>query len=125
MVETIEADASLHRSAATWLAHASKNVPCHLGNSASVIADVIKDTGTKKIFFLDAHFSRGPTSQQYGLCPLLEELEIIMECARDSVVVVDDARLFGGGGYPTFAEIFNTLPRGKKCTVEHDQLVIV
>ena len=125
IVETIEADASLHRSAATWLAHAAKNVRCHLGNSASVIADVVKDTAMKKIFFLDAHFSGGPTSQQYGLCPLLEELKIIMECARDSVVVVDDARLFGSGGYPTFAEIFNILPRGKKCTIEHDQLVIV
>ena len=125
MVETIEADASLHRSATTWLAHASKNVRCHLGNSASVIADLVKDTAMKKIFFLDAHFSGGPTSQQYGLCPLLEELEVIMEYARDSAVVIDDARLFGSGGYPTFNEIFSILPRGRKCTVEHDQLVIV
>jgi hypothetical protein len=125
-VSTIEADEELHKSAASWLAKSTANVICHLGNSSKVLSEILVSSRTgKKLFFLDAHYSGGPTTGVYGACPLIDELLVITELVQDYVIVIDDAREMGRTiGYPSFEEIFRYLPRGKTCQVEHDQIII-
>ncbi len=46
------------------------------------------------IFWLDAHFSAGPTWGESKECPLLSEIEAINASDLDNIILIDDARLF-------------------------------
>jgi hypothetical protein len=124
-VSTIEADEDLHESASSWLSKFTNNVRCFLGNSSQVLPQILPTLSSgKKLFFLDAHYSGGPTSSSYGNCPLMDELIYVTEMVQDYVIVVDDAREMGKTGFPTFEEIFRCVPRGRTCQIEHDQIII-
>jgi hypothetical protein len=125
-VSTIEADEELHKSSSQWLTKSTTNVMCYLGNSGKVLSEILASSRiSKKLFFLDAHYSGGPTTGVYGACPLINELINITELVQDYVIVIDDARDMGRTvGWPSFEEIFRCLPRGKTCQIEHDQIII-
>ena len=123
-VQTIEADPKLHESSRAWLSSKTKNIQCHLGNSSAILSQVIEPK-RKTLVFLDAHYSTGITSKEYGICPLLGELEILINSDANIVIVVDDIRCMGTSGYPHFKEIIDIIPEGRKVTIQYDQLIIV
>ena len=58
------------------------------------------------VFWLDAHYSGQGTAE--GDAPILEELRVILDsaCFQNSVILIDDARLFGTqDDYPTIEEV--------------------
>lgn len=66
------------------------------GSSAQLITKIIpKITNRPVVFWLDAHWCvANATAGELSQCPLLEELSSIGHLHSDSVVIIDDARLF-------------------------------
>lgn len=71
------------------------------------------------LFWLDAHWSGGPTAGEQNECPVLDEIRAINDwsLSAESCILIDDARLFFGppppphklDQWPTFTEISDTL----------------
>lgn len=79
------------------------------GDSSIELGIISKKHKDDKIFFwLDAHYSGGPTgkSQEYGECPIMGELNFLKEIHQKPIVVIDDLDLFGAHkDYPTVDQI--------------------
>jgi hypothetical protein len=126
-VTTIEAQPYLHESAQQLYQRAQmNNVSARLGNSADVLATLDFNAPAETVvFFLDAHYSFGPTSQAFGACPLLDELKILFERFNGATVFVDDMRcMIGQGGYPTINQILELAPRDYVGVIQYDQLML-
>lgn len=66
------------------------------GDSAYVLESLCKLLNEPTFFWLDGHFSSGDTAQGEKDCPIIEELNhIVNYCKPASVIVIDDVRLFG------------------------------
>ena len=77
------------------------NVEIHTGDSAFVLPDVVPSLQRPSLFWLDGHYSGGPTADS-GLCPILAEIDTALGGPVDHVLLIDDIRLFDGtDGYPT------------------------
>ena len=48
-------------------------------------------------FWLDAHYSGGPTgkSEEYGECPIKGELDFLKDIKEKPIILIDDIALFG------------------------------
>jgi GT2 family glycosyltransferase len=68
----------------------------HLGSSDIVLAQLRSTFATQSTFFwLDAHWcAAADTAGEKSQCPLLGELKAIGQLNDESVIVIDDARLF-------------------------------
>jgi len=76
------------------------------GDSGTVLPQLIDDLDEPAVFWLDGHFSAGPTARADLDTPIVEELEAVLTHDRDDhVVLIDDARLFGTGDYPTIDQV--------------------
>ena len=125
-VITIEADEKLHEVAKEWLAEKTNNITCLRGNSGELLSRNIVNRDERILIFLDAHYSTGITSKEYGICPLIDELNAIYESSNaECITVIDDIRCMGMEGYPTISEIIERIPIGKAITIEHDQMIIL
>lgn len=123
-VHTIEADPMLHRTSTYWLNQLRNNIRAYNGNSGEILSKLLAQINEPCLFFLDAHYSEGITSNEYGFCPLIEELTNIFLTSQNHAIVIDDIRCMETQGYPSFKEIFDTIPAGKKVHIEHDQMII-
>lgn len=125
-VETIEADHKLYEVAKGWLETLGSypSIRCHVGNSGSILGEVLGKKNTKQLIFLDGHFSGGVTTNQYGDCPLIDELTAINRSGIDCSIVIDDARCMNRPGYPSFEQIFSMIPSDRQVTIRHDQIII-
>jgi len=67
-----------------------------LGDSAHILVDLMPRLKNRSVlFWLDAHWCADEqTAGAHSQCPLLEELEAIKVLHAESVIVIDDARLF-------------------------------
>ncbi len=92
-VITIELSEELHRAARERLA-LHPNVEVRLGDSRGALREIVSTLDRPALFWLDAHWSGGPTAGEHDRCPLLEEIEIVLEARHDRYVLIDDARLF-------------------------------
>src|SRR5262249_13398615 len=93
-VRTIELSETLHARAATRLANL-RNVECLQGDAPRVLREVVPAVSQSSVlYWLDAHWCGTETAGQSNECPLLSELEAIGSLNDQSVVLVDDARLF-------------------------------
>lgn len=66
----------------------------HLGDSALIMEDVVKNINDNAIFFLDGHYY----AESIGIkdSPLEEELEAINDYFKhEAIIIIDDYRLFG------------------------------
>jgi hypothetical protein len=92
---TIELDPALYWTAKQTLSDFS-NVECHFGDSTKVLGDFLTEISSPIFFWLDGHWSGGNTARGSEDCPLLSEIDIILEkCKQKIVIVIDDVRLFG------------------------------
>lgn len=77
------------------------------GDSGKVLYQLVPTLGKPAIFWLDGHYSGGPTALGEKECPVLEEIDAILADKKNRhVLLVDDARLFNGEhDYPTLEEL--------------------
>lgn len=69
-----------------------------LGDSRKKLTEIVPKIMDPAIFFLDGHWSGGDTGKSDVDCPLLEECEVINSLLLpESIVIIDDVRLFGKG----------------------------
>jgi len=97
-----------------------------IGDSTTLLPNVISELLERKggkerqwvLFYLDAHYSDDvPNETGYPECPLLKEIECVAEYGYESIIIIDDARLFLGQPphphnpeeWPSILEIFTLL----------------
>ncbi len=92
---SVEASGPLHQKASERF-QGIKGVHLHLTDSPSLLRKYQKEfAGQPTLFWLDAHWCNADqTSGETSQSPLLGELEAIGTLHRDSVVLIDDARLY-------------------------------
>jgi hypothetical protein len=89
------------------------SVTLRLGDSGKLMPDVCRFLNTKDsvLFWLDGHYSEGITARGDKDCPVLDEMNAITQYHKAIghgatwVILIDDARLFGENGWPTFNEV--------------------
>ncbi len=89
---TIELSPELHAAAAQRFA-ANPRVNVVLGDAGVELARYV-DRHVPALFFLDAHWSGGPTAGEEIDCPILDELEALASGGPEDCILIDDARLF-------------------------------
>ena len=106
-----------------------------LGSSEVVLPELLVDIHEPAVFWLDGHGSAGETAGEEQECPVLGELAAINAWphARDSVVLVDDARYFLGppppphnpAKWPTLLDVLDALREGgERYAVILDDVII-
>ena len=72
------------------------------GDSAVVLEEVLDGLLGPCLFWLDGHFSGGGTARGLLETPIIAELDsVLRRTGFDDVVLIDDARLFGQGNWPS------------------------
>jgi len=102
---------------------------CEFGDSKSFLENILPDLLEEPIlFWLDAHWSMGPTAWKENQCPLLDELEMINRReGNDDFIFIDDAHTFFSpavlkppydvDNWPRITEIFDVLHVKDRYTV--------
>jgi len=115
-VHTIELSHQYYSKAHSRFAY-SKSIHVYHGSSVSVLKNILPNINGKIVFWLDAHYSGGGTAKDGALnTPILQELEAIKDCGvKDSIILIDDIRLFDEvsnlstnqsiHGYPSFKKL--------------------
>lgn len=94
-IHTIELSEKFH-SRAKGIFEKDKNVTLYLGDSSVVLPTILNKLNENSIFFLDGHFSSEDTAQGNKDVPLIEELKSIHDSFLfESIIIIDDHRLFG------------------------------
>ena len=87
-----------------------KNVVIFEGDSPAILRAIVPLLTEPALFWLDAHYSGGVTARGDTPCPLLEELDAILESPLEHGILIDDARQFGvNEGFPTLGEIYDKM----------------
>ena len=72
------------------------NINFIIGDSGEKLESIVKQISEPTIFFLDGHWCGLDTGYGGKDCPLLEEIQHIENNHNDnSIIIIDDARLFG------------------------------
>jgi len=118
-VFTIERAPSLYEQHSAELRRLDGVTPL-LGDSRDVLPSVINEIGPRRaVYWLDGHWSGGPTAGEDDECPLLGELSCLAG-RQDDIVLIDDARLFLSSpprphkaeSWPTIDEVIRALGLG-------------
>ncbi|MBK8021783.1 MAG: hypothetical protein IPK19_10245 [Chloroflexi bacterium] len=64
------------------------------GHSGVELAKLVPKLSAMSIFWLDSHWSGGETYGSDDECPLMDELQAIMDSPFQHCILIDDARLF-------------------------------
>ncbi len=108
-VWSIELDDSLFE-AATRRFNTAENVTIIHGDSARLLPEVLAKVNGPTLFWLDGHFSGGMTARGDTDTPIGAELQAVLaRPGMDDVVLIDDARDFGVGDYPSIASIASAI----------------
>ena len=94
-IYTCEVSEHLHAEVIKKFAGVNKVHPA-LGDSGCFLADLMPRLGNRSVlFWLDAHWCAAEgTAGQASECPLLDEIRAIHQLNEESVILIDDARLF-------------------------------
>lgn len=130
-VVTIEADAERYASAVAKLVGCPNVLPV-LGDSRDVLRAIVAEVPAA-VWWLDAHRDDWWTGDPDTVCPILDELFLILSQPVAHAVLIDDARLFGQAtGYPTLeaveshvANLAEAAGRGYGVAVSHDIVRVV
>lgn len=96
-----------------------------LGDSGSLLPQVVETLDHPAMFWLDGHFMGGSTARAGIDSPVKAELASLLgHPTRGHLVLIDDARLFtGADGYPTIADLREWVQRerpGSRVDLEAD-----
>lgn len=110
-VHTIELAPEIHRAAAARFA-GNPRVECLQGDSTALLPGIVERLEEPALFWLDGHYSGGPTAKGALETPIMAELECLRRARQDkpavidrSAIFIDDMRAFGSGDYPTPAAV--------------------
>ena len=82
------------------------NVEILHGDSAELLPEVVRTLHGSAVFWLDGHYSGGPTALGTDTTPIFSELQAILTSEQSHVALVDDVRLFNGtDGYPALDDV--------------------
>lgn len=82
------------------------NIRCLHGDSGALMPQVVAGLDAPAIFWLDGHYSGGMTACGDSETPVMQELDTIFASPiKNHLILIDDVRLFGTGGYPAVAEV--------------------
>jgi len=101
------------------------------GDSGDEIKNLICKIHEPALFWLDGHYSGGPTARGKKDTPIFEELTHILKAPSENkhVIIIDDARCFGKDpSYPTLEELGNFIKSHRQdleITVKDDSVRIV
>lgn len=115
----------------------NKTINLYQGDSAKILATVLKNCKEKTTIFLDAHCSMGNTAKGETNTAIIAELEKIKQSGiKDAILLIDDTRMFYHPvsdvkntfveGYPTLAEIVKKVQEinpDYQCALIYDVLV--
>jgi hypothetical protein len=107
---------------------ASPNVRILEGDSAVVLRTILPEISEPCLFWLDGHWSGGETALGDSETPLLAELNAVLARSYRDIILVDDARLFGTGDYPSSEMIADLVDRARPAralSIRHDIARIV
>lgn len=106
-------------------------IEVHLGDSSEFLAKLCPEFVESSVFYwLDAHWCvANDTSGEKSQCPLLEEIRAIGKLNEESIIVIDDARLFlccppaphESSQWPTFDSIVTAL---RSISSKHELAVV-
>lgn len=124
-VITIEYAWNLYRAAEERFFHKRDITVLH-GDSADLVAMVMHNLRHEAVFWLDAHYDGGKVGlAPSGITPIVSELAEIFRYPQNHVILVDDARLFGSGGYPDIEHVEElALSNGYRSVVSDDIIEI-
>lgn len=104
------------------------------GNSGVVLPLVLSKQDKPALFWLDGHYSGGVTAGQGAPCPVMAELEALRSFRHifDSLVLIDDARLFLSSlspdcaslEYPSFTFLVDKLKSMDLSVVIVDDVIV-
>jgi hypothetical protein len=114
-VVTIELSVELHQVAAAGFEGIPK-INALQGDSGTILP-TLADPSVPTLWFLDGHWSGGPTAGQEAECPVLAEIVALAGGHADDCALIDDARLFAAPPppphdprhWPTLIEVFDAL----------------
>ncbi len=85
-----------------------RNIKIILGDSGKILRKLISKIEEKEkvLYWLDGHYSGGTTGKGDVLCPILNEVESILNNKKSCVILIDDAREFiGENDYPSIDDL--------------------
>lgn len=104
-IHSIELDPQLHARVSKRF-NGNARVHLYQGDSATVLGQVISRLQGPSLFWLDGHYSAGITAKGERETPVLAEIGHVLGDTRwPHVILIDDARCFGLGDYPSIAEL--------------------
>jgi hypothetical protein len=92
-----------------------KTINLYQGDSALLLKPILEKISNNIVYFLDGHWSSGMTARGSVDVPLIEELKLINQNKFESIIVIDDYRLFGCG--PNNSE-------NKHCNEDWSQITV-
>lgn len=125
-IYTVELSPELFDKAQIKLDQTAK---CYYGKSVTFLKDVLPQLGEQPLlYWLDAHFSGGPSAGSGEQCPLLDEIATVNERPGNSdYIIVDDAHCFFSPAplvppwdprqWPNMSQIFEALSKKPRYTV--------
>ncbi len=125
-VLSIELSPELYRAARVRFAHA-QNVKLLAGDSGELMESIVAGLDGPALFWLDGHYSAGVTAHGSLETPVQRELEIILGNDKDHVILVDDARCFGTGDFPSLRDVETLVAERKPgwiCVAKDDMIRI-
>jgi hypothetical protein len=105
-IYTIELDEKTYWAAVERFKN-DKNVTCLIGDSGNLLHALVPSLNEPLLFWLDGHYCGGESRGEIDT-PIVKELEAAVQAPRGSVILIDDARLFGG--MPEHTEEFKDYP---------------
>ena len=121
-VHTIELAQELYIKAIERF-HNWKNVSVYLGSSELVFQYLLSNIHKRTLFYLDGHYSGHGTARGSFDTPVLKELQAIEHAKKiDSVILIDDIRLFQPSCFP---EKFLTVNMGLETYPDLKEIVAV
>lgn len=97
-----------------------------LGDSLSHLPRLCKELDAPTFFWLDAHWSPDLSwDEPRVICPLVDELRIIVSRPFDDVIFIDDARMLGQEHWPSIVDLMNVLSGRYTMTVIDDYVQVL
>jgi hypothetical protein len=130
---TIEAAKVLYDAAVTKFGSVP-NLHFSFGDSRQCLKTIQESLDGPALYWLDAHWSGGPTFGQNNECPLLSEIEQVNLGSSDSIILIDDARLFlsppprphDPDQWPDLLTVLSALavPRPRRYIIVHQDVIV-